>query len=551
MSKVKWIQVSDLHFGDNSPYSKKSREALLDYIEKNCIQTDYIFVTGDIVYAKNLESNKKRKNAYAEAEKYLRKIYGMIWKDDLQCEKLYQRIFIVPGNHDLKRDTARTSCITGLTQNYTGENLGKIDDSYLVNTVSAMDFFIKFYFKLLNKSNLKKEIKNMHYVIETKYINVLHINTCIASCTDGDDGKLLIGFSLLNEAIEKINPDKPTIAIAHHNFECLNKNEQRELEILLKEKNILLYLCGHSHARESNIVLRYNQIKTLNTFTCGTLQSFIGTKEEIDTVFFEGELDLSSQDGVIRSHKWTLDNGWRDDTEFGHVQNHEGNYRTFTYSSCLKENSFPIILNSKGTSAKIVSNQSPERNIAFYQMNDRAEYSLSIYGIGITSVSKNTELFDKILNSGGTVKLCMINPNVFKMKNCSASSNINTNEECCDIEHSQFCIYAEHIDRYVRKEYYEDIQRSYRRIKEYIQQAKSLKGQFEVKLLNSFIPMSINIINEETEKAELIVEYNMPFSSKRLLLDLNVKEHNEYFLQIKEIFNNIWNMAEDFEKYDN
>ena len=80
----------------------------------------------------------------------------------------------------------------------------------------------------------------MHYVIETDIINILHINTCIASCEDGDDGKLILGFKLLNDAIEGIKNNKPTIAIAHHNFDCFNKEEQRKLELLLKEKNILI-----------------------------------------------------------------------------------------------------------------------------------------------------------------------------------------------------------------------------------------------------------------------------------------------------------------------
>lgn len=61
----------------------------------------------------------------------------------------------------------------------------------------------------------------------------------------------------------------------------------------------------------------------------------------------------------------------------------------------------------------------------------------------------------------------------------------------------------------------------------------------------SFIPISINIINEKTAKAELIVEYNMPFTSKRLLLNLNMKKHEEYYMQVKEVFDDIWNRAEE------
>lgn len=545
MCKVKWIQVSDLHFGDDSPYSKKSRDALIDYVKRNGHDIDYIFVTGDIIYAKNVKTNKNRKEAYFEAERFLKKIYSLIWTNDLQYEKLYQKIFIVPGNHDVIRDKARVSCIDGLRKSYAQDSLGNIDDSYLTNTKHAMKSFNEFYNNITNKKIVKEIKNNVHYIVETEMINVFHINTCIASCSDEDDGKLVLGFKLLNEAIEKVNNDKPTIAIAHHNFDCLDKIEQRKLELLLKEKNILLYLCGHSHERESNFVLRYNQMKMLNTFTCGTLLSVDGNNKIVDTVFFKGELDTSTKEGIIKSYKWTLDDGWQDDVEFGHVQNNKNNFRKFMYKTALNGNFFPINLGDDGVLAKLVSNQSSERNITFYELNDRVESSLSIYGVGITNVSRNTELFDKILDSGGTLKLCMVNPKVFKVENCSLNKNTDTTKEWCDIEKLKFCIYSKHIDQYVSKEYYDEIQRSYIRIKDYLKQAKCKNGKFEVKLLNSFIPMSINIINENTEKAELIIEYNMPFTSKRLLLGLNAKKHKDYYIQVKSVFDDIWDMAEE------
>lgn len=549
MNKVKWIQVSDLHFGNDSPYSKKSRDALMDYVEKGKKDIDYIFVTGDIIYAKDLKSEKAKQGAYTAAQEYLKKMYSLIWKEDSKYEHLHERIFIVPGNHDMVRDAARISCVDGLRNDYAKEMSGHIDNSYLSNTESAMRCFNKFYSQIIGKKIARELRKNMHYVIETDKINILHINTCIASCNDGDDGKLLLGFKLLSKAIEGITNNKPTIAIAHHNFDCLDKIEQRKLEILLKEKNILLYLCGHSHERESNIVLRYNQMKMLNAFTCGTLMSIDGNNKIVDTVFFCGEMDILSSEGIIKSYKWTLDDGWKEDVEFGHVQNNNSNYRTFMYRTALNGRSFSINLEEGGVFAKIVSNQSSERNIAFYELNDRVEKSLSIYGVGITSVSRNTELFNRILDEGGTVRLCMVNPDIFKLENCFQGDGLETAMEWCNIENAKFCIYSKHIDQYIREEYYEDIQRSFKRIKEYKEKAKDKRGKFEVKLLNSFIPMSINIINENTDKAELIIEYNMPFTSKRLLLGLSVKKHVDNYMQVKSVFDDIWSRAKEIDGY--
>ncbi len=546
MSKIKWIQLSDLHLGNDLSYSDKSRKALLNYIKEHDNDIDFVFVTGDIIFAKDLKTEKDKKSAYLAAEEYLKKIYSLIWQDDKTFENLYKRIFIVPGNHDIIRNTARSSCINGLRENYAQDRSGNIDSSFIENTITAMKCYKTFYNRITG-SKFKNKINNMHYVIETEKINVLHINTCIASCGDGDDGKLILGFKMLSKVIDEINNNKPTIAIAHHNFDCFERLEQKNLEILLKDKNILLYLCGHAHERESNLVLRYNQMKMLNTFTCGTLLSVDGENKVNDTVFFRGELDVSSCEGIIKSYKWTLDNGWHEDTDFGLVQKNKSNFRTFINKTTLNGSVLPINLGEDGVVAQIVSNQSSDRNIAFYEMNKRVQDSLSIYGVGITSVSRNTELFDKILDSGGTVRLCMVNPCVFKMKSCLNTEETGMDKEWCEIEDSNFCIYANHIDHYVRKEYYEDIKRSYKRIKEYKEIAKEKTGNFEVKLLKSFIPMSINIINENTEKAELIIEYNMPFTSKRLLLSLNMEKHKDYYTQVKTVFDDIWNRAEELD----
>lgn len=546
MSKIKWIQLSDLHLGNDSAFSEKSRKALLNYIREHDKEIDFVFITGDIIYAKNLKTEKEKKNAYYAAEEYIKELYSLIWEDDKLFENLYKRVFIVPGNHDIMRNTARTSCINGLRENYAQDMSGNIDSSFIENTLTSMKCYKSFYNKITGLK-FRKKINNMHYVFETDKINVLHINTCIASCGDSDDGKLILGFKLLNNVIEEINNNKPTIAIAHHNFDCFEKSEQKNIEILLKEKNIFLYLCGHAHERESNLVLRYNQMKMLNTFTCGTLLSTDGENKMNDTVFFRGELDTLSCEGIIKSYKWTLDNGWHEDTDFGLVQKNTSNFRTFMNETALNGRTFPVIIEGDGAVAQIVSNQSSERNIAFYEMNKRVENSLSIYGVGITNVSRNTELFDKILDRGGTVRLCMVNPCVLKVKNCLNTKVTEVDKEWCDIEDTNFCIYANHIEQYVRKEYYEDIKRSYKRIKEYKEITKEKAGNFEVKLLKSFIPMSINIINENTKKAELIIEYNMPFTSKRLMLSLNIEKHPNYYAQVKNVFDDIWNKAEELD----
>lgn len=540
MSKISWIQLSDLHFGKSSPFCKNSRDTLQSFIIEQHKKINYIFVTGDIIYAAEANTTKKRKRAYQEAKQYLRNLCCSLWGEDNIDSKIAERIFIVPGNHDLVRNQARADLMEKLTQKYSGQD-GKIDESYLENTQKAMMPFCTFYKEFASKDTMKKMQQKMHFVVETDQVNILHINTCISSSGDNDDGKLIIGYDLINNALDSIQNNKPTIALAHHNFDFLDRQEQRRLELKLKEKNVCLYLCGHAHERESNLVVHYDQRKILNTYTCGTLMAHDGGDHEINTAIFLGEMDVDSKNGKIKSYIWDLGNRWHEDTDFGLVQDLKENCRFFSANKFTDGDTAKLLTSgTKGITAQIVPHLSSERQISFLQLNDRAETSLSIYGIGITSVSKKPDLFTRVLSNAGTVQLCMVDPEIFKSKDCGRDSGMKQ----CTLKTTKFCIYSEHINEYVRRAYYRSITESFKRLKKYQEdEASKLPGKFTIKVLRSFIPMSINIINEDTDKAELIIEYNMPFQEKRLLLQLSKWENDSYYTQIKEEFDTIWEKA--------
>ena len=528
---IKWIQISDLHFGNENEYCKKSREALREYVAKRKKDIDYVFITGDVIYAKNADTDSKKEKAYSEAGEYIKELYKAIWGDD--AEELCNRIFIVPGNHDLNRNKARVNYVKGMIDEYDNEGNGYIDTSYLDMLNNSLKLYYDFYKTLAGDLFLDTAKSKFHYVIKTENLNILHINTCIASCSDKDTGKLLIGHDLISRALNDIDPQKPTIAIAHHNFDELSRSERQNLEILLKKHNVILYLCGHAHMRESEMIIKYNQVKRLHSFTCGTLMSHDGKNKYIDTVIFQGELDLKVHSGKIRSFKWDLANEWHEDMDFGLVQDIRENYRTFSAGSIdlVSSTSLP----ATGVYSQIVTHQSSERARAFLELNDNASESLSIYGLGISSVSKSTELLDRILINKGVVKLCMVDPNVFKKDSCL---------QTCNLDDTNFCVYSKHIDQYIRSEYYEDICKSYDRVINYKRIAELNGWDLQVRVLKSFIPLSINIINEEKEKAALIIEYNMPFTNKRLLIQTDNNEKNtDYFQELRNVFRVIWQKA--------
>ena len=381
---------------------------------------------------------------------------------------------------------------------------------------------------------------------------------------NGKEGSLILGFDLLSKALAGIDKNLPTIALAHHSIECLDWEEKRKVEILLKKNKVFLYLCGHTHERESNIILRYDQNTILNTFTSGTLMAE-GKKSWIDTVFFKGELDLELLEGKIFSYKWTFENDWHEDKDFGLVQKErQENYRYFRagsidmYCSSLKGETEAETISEDGINkslegviSKIVPHISADRTRAFTDINERAEQSLSVYGIGITHVSKDKDLMKRILQSGGTVKLCMMDPAVLKKDICNhlivdkqAICSMTIKVENCDIDKLNFCIGSAHMDAYIRDEYTEDVKKSYERIMRFKDEIKNMNWNLYVRVLRSFVPISINIVNEKLDdKAELIAEYNMPFVEKRLLLQLHKKQNMNYYSELYKVFDKIWEQS--------
>lgn len=119
MEKIRWLHISDLHFGYNRYIVQNMREELLSHI-KTIGKIDYLFITGDLRYGKE--------EPVSYPSETIEFINGM--RDVLGLEK--ESIFIVPGNHDVARVDDEGSEDTNLTaiieqeKNYYKTSDGKV-----------------------------------------------------------------------------------------------------------------------------------------------------------------------------------------------------------------------------------------------------------------------------------------------------------------------------------------------------------------------------------------------------------------------------------------
>jgi hypothetical protein len=183
-------------------------------------------------------------------------------------------------------------------------------------------------------SNLYEQIRgepliNHHFCISENGVNIIHIDTAILCGKDGEDGSLFIDMFALQRALEGIDITKPAIAIAHHTFDCLDAMEQEQLELLLKQYNTVLYLCGHMHlTRCKNIQIRKPKTN-LWEYVCGTNMDNPPREEPAEIGFFIGEIDVESKSGYVEGFRWSKrNNNWIPNSEFSFPQKgaYDGRY---------------------------------------------------------------------------------------------------------------------------------------------------------------------------------------------------------------------------------
>lgn len=194
------------------------------------------------------------------------------------------------------------------------------------------------------------------------------------------------------------------------------------------------------------------------------------------------------------------------------------------------------------------------RNEKFAELKSKAKCSITIMGVGITNV--NAKEITSYLNSGISLRLLMMNPNIlldhFNFENFTKSQN----ESFDYLSAFDMMLKNNHLGRfYDRSQYNLEIVASYNRLKELVETVKedhlkdSKKGNIEMRVFNSFIPMSLTSINsfepynkERLGKEEFIVEFSLPYSDKRIHIPISkesdIKTYNSFIESIDKLWLN-------------
>ena len=289
MSIIRWLHISDLHYGYESYVTTEMRTNMLKSLPNILTgesQPKYLFITGDLRYGRNCE--KEFPKEIVNDIKELMKAFSIP----------SERVHIVIGNHDVVRELGRIDIAPLLRNDYAHKN-GNLDNDRMSCLEQSQQKFYEVYKSICNRESVP-----YHALIEEPDFNIICLNTSFACSNDHEDGDLIVGMKLLQETLKKINASKPGIVLAHHGFESLQPKEREYLEIKLKESGALLYLCGHEHLADSRNITARRENQPLFEYICGTGIDKLPSGQSAEMVIFMGELDTKQRNGYIRAWEW-------------------------------------------------------------------------------------------------------------------------------------------------------------------------------------------------------------------------------------------------------
>ena len=244
-----WLHVSDFHLSDKGPYNQEViLRSLVESVKRLRGEghvPDLIFVTGDI-------ASQGKPKQYEFATKF--------FDDLLYAAGLNRdRLFIVPGNHDVDRKAGKFLARTLETKDDADEYFGTATPlPHLTLKFHAFSEWYNNYFNTIRSFPTNTTCSPVEIVMIGKSrVAVLPMNSSLFCIDDHDHQKLFIGRRCLDAAKKQIAAVDLTIALIHHPLDWLSPVERANIKAALGE-SVDLLLHGHYHETETESIASAN-----------------------------------------------------------------------------------------------------------------------------------------------------------------------------------------------------------------------------------------------------------------------------------------------------
>jgi predicted phosphodiesterase len=235
-----WLHVSDFHVRGGDPYDRDVvLRALVGSVGRYRAEgrsPDVIFATGDIAH-----SGKPQE--YEIAEQFFDKLLAAA---ELECD----RLFVIPGNHDVDRDLgvglARTLDSREQSDTYFRPDLPK---PHLTQKLRSYLKWHNRYFTGIRTAAEDSTCGPVELLLANGgRLAILPVNTALFCQDDNDHGKLWVGRRCLERAISDLRKAEGElkIVLVHHPLDWLNPIESGNIQAELEASDVVL-LRGHLH----------------------------------------------------------------------------------------------------------------------------------------------------------------------------------------------------------------------------------------------------------------------------------------------------------------
>lgn len=225
--------------------------------------------------------------------------------------------------------------------------------------------------------------------------------------------------------------------------------------------------------------------------------------------------------------------------------------------------------------AFIVEQDEPSRDNMFIDINQNVKKTYWVLGVSLTSIVEHEKMLEKMATEKIDIRLCMLNPDIAVNNLCLNNvknnacvlenllkeiaegtvkmDNIQEKVKCVDnydnlLEIYHVLINVIHFNEYyaTATDYKERIKNSYDSLKLIRNNIVEQYGQgfFDLKVADSFIPMSLTIADANEETGRMIVEFHLPFTQYKVLFEINRNDNEDLFKVFVNFYNTVWNRAQ-------
>lgn len=232
---MRWLHLSDLHFGDNQQHSGLDRSrvlsALLDDVKQQLATAeplDAVFVTGDVAWAGTKSDYEAARAWFAlllQAATVKNKIPELYW---------------VPGNHDLDRTQVTKNALSKAVHDQARQTRGELeglwgDDNSRAYLTKKFDCYQAAFGAFEGQPFWEKT-----QTTDLGPVRILGLNSALLSYNNQDEGQLRLG----HQQLLALRSPALTIVLQHHPPSWLADGED-ELNDLASQPHLML--SGHEH----------------------------------------------------------------------------------------------------------------------------------------------------------------------------------------------------------------------------------------------------------------------------------------------------------------